>query len=243
MDYPNKRTAAIILAAGMGTRMKSDTTKQQMSLRGETLLRRSLDAFEDCDAIDDIILVVRPDEIEFAKSEVYCIKKLRDIVVGGNCRAESAARGVAAVGDNVGFVAIHDAARPLITPEMIKMVVTRAHEVGAATAAAKITDTIKFVESGDLIESTIPRDCLMRAQTPQVFELSLYKGALGVYNGPLEQITDDNMLVEMTGNEIAVVDVGDENIKITTMLDLYIAEIILWMRGEENVQYQSRTWL
>lgn len=235
MDLANKKTAAIILAGGVGSRMRSEATKQFMELGGMTVLRRCVLAFDRCDAIDYIILVVRIDEVAFATSEMLGISKVKSIVTGGECRAASAICGLAAVDDDTQLIAIHDAARPLITPDMITRVVTAANTSGAATAASAVTDTIKRVDECHLVLETIPRNTLMRAQTPQVFDVSLYKRALSSYKGELSDITDDNMLLELIGVDIAVVDVGDENIKLTTPIDISLAELILRSRGDENV--------
>ncbi len=235
MNLTNKKTAAIILAGGIGSRMGSDVTKQRMELCGVTVLKRSVIAFDRCDLIDYIVVVARKEEIDFVTSEVSGLEKVCAVTVGGATRAESAKCGLATLPDDAAFIAIHDAARPLITPGAISRVVEAAHTHGAATAAAKLHDTVKLVSDQGVIHSTIPRDTIMRAQTPQVFDLALYCRALDSYDGDYAAVTDDNMLLEAIGAEIVVVDTGEENIKITTPIDLTLAQLILQNRGGENV--------
>ena len=163
------RCCGIILAAGVGSRMGAATTKQKIKILGRSILYYTLSAFENCPDIDDIVIVVREDEIEFAKCESAGMKKVYAITVGGDCRAESARMGFLDIPPQTELVAIHDAARALITPDNISAVVKVAAETGAATAASRLTDTIKFVNNEGIIEQTIGRGALRRAETPQVF--------------------------------------------------------------------------
>lgn len=226
-------TSAIILAGGEGSRMKADKTKQFIRICGKTVLERTVSAFDNCIEIDEIIVVARNEEMnevrELLKSS--SISKPYKIVAGGSCRAESAARGFSAVSEGFDYVAIHDAARCLLTPEMIGEVVEKAHKFGAATAVCAISDTVKSVDARGLITSTIPRENVYRAQTPQVFAYELYRRALDSAKD-LTVITDDNMLAESIGADVCAVDLGYENIKITTQDDLTIARSILAQRGE-----------
>lgn len=231
MSFTNKKTAAIILAGGVGTRMCSDVTKQRLELCGISILKRSVLAFAECELVDYIVVVTRAEEIDVTASELADVSKVYAVTIGGDNRAESAKCGLAVIPHNVDFIAIHDAARPLITAPAIARVIEAAFLNGAATAAAKVYDTIKTIDEFSNVSATIPRDTLMRAQTPQVFELALYRRALNAYTGPSSTITDDNMLVEAIGEKIVAVDVGDENIKITTPIDLALARLILEKRG------------
>ena len=155
----NFRTSAIILAGGSGTRMKSDKTKQFMDLFGATVLERAVMAFDKCDLIDEIIVVAKSDEAE-AVSQIFNganhIKAIK-VVTGGKCRQESAKNGFEVVSKECDFVAIHDAARCLITSEMIAKVVEKAYKTAAATAACGVFDTVKTADSSGKIVSTIPR--------------------------------------------------------------------------------------
>ena len=232
----NYKTSAVILAGGSGSRMMSDKTKQFIDIAGLTVLERTLNAFDSSALISEIIIVARADETEDVKALLSRREYTKPIHIakGGNCRAESAKNGFDAIGDDVDFVAIHDAARCLITAEMIDKVVEKAHIYGAATAVCGVSDTVKTVDSNGRIISTIPRDIVFRAQTPQVFSKEIYERALNSCTD-LTKITDDNMLVEGIGVDIYAVDLGQSNIKITTKDDLMIAENILIERGEGGV--------
>lgn len=227
------KTSAIVLAGGSGNRMMSDKTKQFMDLFGMTVLERTVLAFERSALTDEIIVVVKEDEKELAESLLMSDKysKPLKICVGGECRAISAKNGFSSVEPNADFVAIHDAARCLVTPEMIDKVVEKAHKSGAATAVCGVSDTVKIVGDDGKITSTVPRSTVYRAQTPQVFSKGLYAEAL-LNCRDFSSVTDDNMLVENIDADIYAVDLGETNIKITTPDDLELAKNILIKRGE-----------
>lgn len=224
---------ALILAAGIGSRMKSDTTKQKMQLGGMSVLKRCVLAFEACSDVSEIVVVTRECELCFAKEELRGIKKITNIVIGGKCRAESAICGLRVISKDAGYVAIHDAARPLILPENISSVINLAKEKGAATLASRVTDTVKIIDGEGKILSTPDRSFLVKATTPQVFKREIYEQAIESYVGELSQITDDNMLVEMAGNTVYTLISDDPNPKITVSEDIFVAEQII--RGEKNV--------
>ena len=224
--------SAIILAAGSGTRMNAETTKQQLLVAGKTVLRRSLEAFEACGDITSIVVVTRDGEEKFAKEQSWGISKVCNIVIGGKTRAESAKIGFEAIATNTDLVAIHDAARCLITPDGISSVISDAITHGAATASMRVTDTVKLVDGRGFVSGTPDRNFVMLATTPQVFKVDLYKTALAAANVSDSAITDDNMLVERAGYKVFCTDTGKENIKITQAGDLEYAEFIL--RRREN---------
>ena len=230
------KTSAIILAGGSGSRMRADRTKQFIEIFGKTVLERTVCAFDKCELIDEIILVVKGDEYDAVKAlfeSLDTVKALK-ITPGGECRAESAKNGFALLDKGADFVAVHDAARCLITPEMISKVVKMAYETKAATAVCAVYDTVKQVDKTGKIVATLPRESIVRAQTPQVFATDIYKRALDA-RPDLQRITDDNMLIEGIGTEIYSVDLGPDNIKITTPEDLTLAKKILTERGEGTV--------
>lgn len=227
------KTTAIILAAGSGKRMNLLVTKQRLTVAGESILKRTLRAFDACEDVDFIVLVTRADEMDFAKEESSEISKLCDIVVGGEVRAESAAIGFSRIPEQTAFVAIHDGARCLITPKMISAVISDAKKYGAATAAARVTDTVKKIDRDGNILTTCDRDFLVTVQTPQVFKTELYKEAVSKINVKSSAITDDNMLMENIGVAVHCTDVGKTNIKITHRSDIRYAEFIL-SGGDEN---------
>lgn len=229
----NSGLTAIILAAGCGSRMNSSITKQQMTILGESILFRSVKSFNESDLVDSIVVVVREDEIEWAREELKNFTKICALVSGGKTRAESAKIGFASIPESCTFVAIHDAARCLITTENIKSVAEAAFVHDAATAATYVTDTVKQVGADGFINKTLPRGDLMLAQTPQIFSRKLYETALLLTNAD-DSITDDNMMVELAGAKVYPVDTGKQNIKITTVEDIAYAEFVLERRGSMN---------
>ncbi len=216
---------AIILAAGSGSRMGADKTKQKINICGKSILWHSVKAFSDCHRVDSIVIVCRPDEIDWARGELSEFTKIEAIVAGGNTRAESARLGFDAVANKSGFVAFHDGARCLIRPCDIDAIINAAFLHGAATAASPVTDTLKYSDDG-FIKNTVSRNNLYSAQTPQVFKVELYGKALAASEAD-ESMTDDNMMMEKIGVSVAVVIIGKHNVKITTVDDLDYAKYIL----------------
>jgi len=223
----DKRTVAVLLAGGVGSRMGSDVTKQSIMLAGKSVLRRAAEAFSASEAICGVVVVVRAQETAYAAEELRGIDKLLGIVVGGNCRAESAMSGFDFAEPYADYVAIHDVARPFVTAQQINKVVEAAYDCGAATAVSRMTDTVKEIGDDGYIIATHPRERLVRAQTPQVFSSRIYRDAISAFDGDLAEITDDNMLLERIGVRIRAVDVGEGNIKLTVPSDLRYAEFLL----------------
>lgn len=227
-----KRISAVILAAGSGSRMKSAVPKQYLNILGESVIHRSVRAFYECDLIDSLTVVTRVDETESVRTLLSDLdSKPITVIEGGATRNESAFIGVSATDAEV--VAIHDAARCLVTDEIITAVVNEALRVGAASAGTFSTDTVKETEN-KLIVKTLDRTKLFMAHTPQVFDRSEYLSALDEldYDGI---ITDDNMIFELTGRRVAAVETGKNNIKITTAEDLLYAEFLLSHSKKETV--------
>lgn len=222
----NVSVCAVILAAGSGSRMNLDITKQKILLGSESILRRTVRIFNSAADVDDIIVVCRADEMDFAKEETKEFQKVRGVVVGGDTRVKSAICGFSAIPQNTEYVAIHDAARCFVTPDIISAVLADAKRYGAATASAKVTDTVKVVSEDNCILKTVDRNTLVSVQTPQIFRTDLYKKAVDGYDGKTN-VTDDNMLVEMTGVKPYATDTGKRNIKLTTLEDLALANYLL----------------
>ncbi len=218
---------AIIVAAGSGTRFGSERPKQFLQIAGKPLIFHTLERFEDCEVIDEIILVLPENEIEnFRKfSETQNFNKLKKTISGGKTRAESVCNGLKAINEKCEIVAVHDGARPLVSPEEISAVIQKAIETGAACLTARVTDTIKKIK-GDKITGTINRENLRRALTPQCFRTEILRAAFE-NAGLSEAATDECFLVEQLGFEIAFVDGSAKNIKITTREDFAVAEIFL----------------
>ena len=224
-----KHVTAIIVAGGSGSRMGTSTTKQMMELDGIPVVVRTILAFEKAECIKDIIIVAKAQEKEIYNEFInkYALKKIRRVVVGGDTRQKSVFNGFKAVSDDCDFVAIHDGARCLITPENIEKVLYEARCYEAASAAAPVKDTIKITNSEGFVVSTPNRSKVWAAQTPQIFRADLYRAAAFYALKLGYEATDDNALVEFLGSKVKMVDCGYKNIKITTPEDIHIAEVLL----------------
>ena len=233
-----RSTAAIILAAGNSSRMQGEN-KQFIKVGGKTVLERTLEAFERSECISEIVVVTKKEYIRdiIDMSEGLGVKKLIAVVPGGENRQESAFCGLLEISDKTEFVAIHDGARCLITPEMIEKVCRRAYVYGAATAATMAVDTVKKTEKAKgFVVETLDRNNVWLAQTPQVFGANLYRAA--AYSARKEKFlgTDDCSIVEKIGyTSVRLVECGRENIKITTPDDIPFAEAILAARRRSKV--------
>ena len=221
------KTSAIILAAGSGSRMKSDIPKQYMEMGGHPVIYYAINAFENSN-IDEVILVVRPGDEATVKSDIvqkYGFKKISAIVAGGDERVDSVLCGIEAASGE--YVLIHDGARAYVTTELIDRMIKEVQEYPAIIAAVPAKDTIKVVDESGFILDTPDRRTLQIVQTPQAFSkeliLSCYDGLRAEKDSgqPVPTITDDAMLVERYSNTAVKVTMGEYgNIKITTPEDL-----------------------
>jgi 2-C-methyl-D-erythritol 4-phosphate cytidylyltransferase len=219
--------SVIIVAAGAGSRFGGDIPKQFVKLAGKPLIMHTLERFEMCRAVDEIILVLSRDAIDLADGLIdrAPLTKLKRIAAGGDTRAESVRNGLSAVAANCEVVAVHDGARPLVRADEIERVIAAARLSGAACLVAGLTDTIKSVQGGK-ISGTVDRDVLRRALTPQAFKLEVLREAFD--NAVLDDtVTDECCLVESLGHEIATVEGSARNIKITHADDMAIAQALL----------------
>ena len=232
MENSNRKTVAIILAAGSGSRMGMSKTKQTLCILGKSVLRRCLEAFECAECVTSLVIVYKDGEHDFVNKECHFLTKPFTLVKGGKCRAESAALGFRAVPPDADYVMIHDGARCLITPEEIISVAEGAYLHGAATASRPVTDTVKKCDENGKITDTLLRAELRLVQTPQAFSRALYERALKNAGELSESVTDDNMLVENIGVQPYCVTTYSTNIKITAGDDLTLAEMIIKKRGE-----------
>lgn len=226
--------SAIIVAAGGSTRMGTVDSKQFIPLLDRPVIEYTLSAFQKCGLIKEIVVVSREQDAQRIReiADNNGFSKVKAVVNGGDSRAHSVKNGIAAASSGAEYYAIHDGARPLITVEEIERVCEAAFETGAATLGTSVTDTIKIVDGDDMIETTPLRAQLRAVQTPQVFESELYSFALENAEENLDGFTDDCSLIEKMGGEVKVVDGSKENIKLTTPIDIIIAESILKSRGE-----------
>jgi len=218
---------AIVVAAGSGKRFNSTIPKQFLEILGKPLLIYTLERFERCDSVSEVILVLSSAEIaNFTNiAGKFDIRKITKIVSGGMTRAESVFNGFRAVDPGVEIVAVHDGARPLVSVDEISLTIEKARENGAACLVADVTDTIKTID-GDRFAGTLDRRKLKRALTPQAFRYEILQKAFAL--GDLsEDVTDECFLVEKLGYKIAFVKGNPKNIKITRPEDLIFAEAVL----------------
>ena len=223
------RTAAIIVAAGTGSRFGSETPKQFLELNGKPVIAHTLERFQAAPSVDSIEVVLGRDSV--GAFDVSAYSKVTKIVAGGSSRADSVLNGIKALEDEIGIVAVHDGARPLVSVNEIEATVAKAKETGAACLVAPVTDTIKSIRGGE-IAATLDREQLRRALTPQAFKIEVLKAAFE--NADLEAATDECYLVEKLGHPIAIVEGSPRNIKITHPEDLTLAEVLLRRQLKAN---------
>lgn len=216
---------AVIVAAGTASRM-GGIDKVMASVGGEPMIVRTVRTFQECDAIREIVIVTRSDLIVPIMDLCHGFEKVRAVIVGGDSRQESVERGLGALSAKTELVAVQDGARPLITWQVIDRTVRAANSYGAAAPAIPVKDTIKVVQGG-IVTDTPERSTLRAVQTPQVFDLDLLKAALEQAAKEKAQVTDDCSAVERLGMSVKIVEGDERNIKVTTPLDLKIAELFL----------------
>ncbi len=214
---------AVIVAAGTASRM-GGIDKVMAPLAGEPMIVRTVRAFQQCDAIREIIVVTRQELLVPIMDLCHDFDKVKAVITGGSSRQESVGKGLNALSDQVKLAAIHDGARPLISWQVIDRTVRAANSYGAAAPAIPVKDTIKVV-TGGIVESTPDRSRLQAVQTPQVFDIDLLKGALEKAAEDGAAVTDDCSAVERLGMSVKIVEGDERNIKVTTPLDLKIAEL------------------
>ena len=222
---PLKRCGAVIVAAGSASRM-GGIDKVMAPLGGEPMIVKTVRAFQNCEAIAEIIIVTRQDLVAPIQELCREMDKVRAVVTGGASRQESVWLGLNAFSGKIQLAAVHDGARPLISWELIDRTVRAANSYGAAAPAIPVKDTIKVERSG-LVESTPDRSRLRAVQTPQVFDFDLLRGALQKAREDGAEVTDDCSAVERLGMKIRLVEGEERNLKVTTPLDLKIAELLL----------------
>lgn len=222
---PLKTCGAVIVAAGSASRM-GGIDKVMALLGGEPVIVRTVRAFENCEAISEIVIVTREELIVPVMGLCGGFSKVRAVVAGGSSRQESVARGLNTLSAKVKLAAVHDGARPLVSNAVIDRTVRAAHTYGAAAPAIPVKDTIKIVHGG-VVESTPDRASLYAVQTPQVFDFDILRGALKKAAQDEAAVTDDCSAVERMGMSVKIVEGDEKNIKITTPMDLKIAELLL----------------
>jgi 2-C-methyl-D-erythritol 4-phosphate cytidylyltransferase len=216
---------AVIVAAGNASRM-GGIDKVMAQLGGEPMILRTVRTFNECDAIKEIVVVTRPDLIVPISHLCAGLTKVKAVIAGGATRQESVELGLHGLSDKVKLAAIQDGARPLVTWQVIDRVVRAANTYRAAAPAIPVKDTIKVV-TGGVVKETPDRSTLQAVQTPQVFDIDLLRGALKKAKLDGAAVTDDCSAVELMGMSVKIVEGDERNLKVTTPMDLKIAELLL----------------
>ncbi|WP_282938139.1 2-C-methyl-D-erythritol 4-phosphate cytidylyltransferase [Paenibacillus sp. RC67] len=227
----------VIVAAGKGSRMRTEESKQYLELNGKPILVHTLALFQRIAQIDTIVLVTGANDVERCRGyvEQFGLTKVRHIITGGKERQDSVYRGLQALEGSVEWVMVHDGVRPFAAEEHIMACWHKAMETEAAVLAVPVKDTIKVVDPAGTIQSTPDRHSLWAIQTPQAFRFSLLLQAYEQADKDQFIGTDDAMLVERIGTSVQVVEADYYNIKITTPEDLpWATWIIQNVRGENK---------
>lgn len=222
-----KYCSAVIVAAGSSSRMKGED-KLLLDLFGKPVIWHTIRLFQNSPMINEIVIVTRNDLQGYIRSlcAAHSFDKVKSVVEGGSSRAHSVMRGLDQVSKKSGLVAIHDGARPLATADVIEKTVQKAAEYNAAAPAVPVKDTIKIADR-HIVTQTPDRSTLFAVQTPQVFDYDLLRGALQIALDESLPITDDCSAVELIGMNVRIVAGDEHNLKITTPIDLVIAEALL----------------
>ena len=225
------RVSVILPAAGAGRRFGGDENKIFRPLGGRAIVLRTLEAFVGRDDVCQVQLVLSRQDMDVARQRFLWELDAGGVslTIGGNSRSESVGNALGNLTDSAEMVCIHDAVRPCISRECIDAVIRKAAETGAAILAWPVHGTLKLAGRDGTIESTVSRERLWQAQTPQVFRRELIERA---YAAAAHGATDDAALVEAAGHAVTLVPGHPGNIKITTPEDLALAEAILLARPE-----------
>jgi 2-C-methyl-D-erythritol 4-phosphate cytidylyltransferase len=219
---------AIIVAAGRSERM-GGLDKLLQPLAGRPLIAHTVAAFAGHPEIQELIIVASQTNRAAIETLAHALAPDARVVLGGDRRRDSVHSGLAALSDS-DYVVVHDGARPLVTAELISAALEGARETGASLCAVPVSDTLKRVEDNGLVRSTVSREALWQAQTPQAFEIGLLRRA---HLATDIDATDDAALIEFLGEPVRVVPGSAANLKVTTPEDLRLAEALLWSRGPQ----------
>ena len=226
----NSKIAAIIPAAGAGSRMQLSVKKPYLRLGKKPILSHTIDRFEQHSAIDEIFVVVDSADFAMCRTTIldpYRYQKVRELVPGGETRQMSVFNALQTLADDVDFVLVHDGVRPFVTEAVIFECLTATAEWGAAVTAVPVKETIKVANEELFVVDTPERHRLWRVQTPQGFRKSLLVEAHEKARRNSITATDDAALVEQLGHPIKLITGSYRNIKLTTLEDLRIAETLL----------------
>jgi 2-C-methyl-D-erythritol 4-phosphate cytidylyltransferase len=220
---------AVIVAAGSSRRMGFD--KILTPLAGEALIRHTVRAFMECHAVREIVVVCAKERETDVREVLDGLKKITRIVTGGETRQDSVGNGLAALSDGMDFVAVHDAARPLVTTTLITHCLQAAIEHGAATAAEPVTDTLQRADDARCCAEIVERENLWRMQTPQVFRTAELRRAMDGARAAGVSVTDETSAVRRLGGQVFLVENAEWNFKVTYPRDVAVAEFILQSRA------------
>lgn len=225
----NINCTAIIAAAGNSSRMQKEINKQFVEIIGKPIIAYSMQPFQDCTLIDEIIIITKEEYIMHCNKivEEFNLNKVKKIVVGGDSRQKSVYNGLKEITSQTDIVLVHDGARPLVTIEDIECSILECLEHKAVVVGTKVQETVKIIDQNQYITSTPDRNILWTAHTPQTFD---YKLLMDAYNKAFDHgflSTDDSSLVERLGYKVKIIEGNGENIKVTTEKDLHIVKSIL----------------
>jgi 2-C-methyl-D-erythritol 4-phosphate cytidylyltransferase len=226
------KVTAIIVAAGESKRIQNKVPKQFIEIGGKPVLAHTLESFEKCDKVDEILLVVSEDWLTYCSAEIvdkYGFMKIKKVISGGERRQDSVYRGLLAIPNNTSIVVIHDGVRPLVRASKITETIKMCQECKAVILAVPIKETVKRIEDGS-VHTTLNRDRLWIAQTPQTFDYKILLDAFEKAKSDGFIGTDDASLVERLGIDVKIIEGDYDNIKITTPEDLILAEEYLKKR-------------
>ena len=220
---------AIIVAAGKSERMGGGTDKAFLNLGSKPVVAWSLLAYEKNVDVDRIILVVRKDQLTAAKAvaRMFGISKMFKIVAGGTRRQDSVQAGLKEVDVDTRIVVVHDGARPCVSQEVISDVIKSARRGAASVSGCRIRDTVKIVEKGSTVSSTVDRTKYWTVHTPQAFPCSMLRKAYAAVEASKQEVFDDSQAAEIAGETVKICETDKPNIKITTPEDLQVAAAIL----------------
>lgn len=235
MSAARPRLGLVVTAGGHGVRLGLGSPKQYVPVLGVPMVQRTIAALDALHLVDALVVVVNHEDVDYCRDQIVAerFEKVLAVVAGGRERGlsvRSGLRALVAEDPDLDLAGVHDGARPLVTGGEIERLVQRvtaAPALAGALLALPSTDTVKLVDEFGVVTETLPRKLLWRAQTPQVFRREVLLAAYDQPEDVLLQATDDSWLVERLGGRVAVVEGSPENLKVTTPLDLQLAEQIL----------------
>jgi len=219
---------AVIVAAGSSKRLGSD--KLMAPIAGKKVIRHTIEAFENTKSVTGIVIVARADRVKEFEGLVISLNKIEAVIPGGEHRHDSVAAGLKSLSAAARYVAVHDGARPLITPTQIEQVFEQARTHAAASLAEPVRDTLKRADNDLIVRESIERRGVYAMQTPQIFERKLLEQAYQQVAESGKIVTDEVSAVELLGQKVVLVPNPDVNFKITFERDLQLAEAVLLQR-------------